>query len=177
MLSDNIFFVEFKAGIDQRFDIPDYTDVTFIAKQLKKWHDDKLITQEEGITSMNLIKTYHNSNNINTDGTNFMVDLLANSDKLKERGERWHYNKNDPTNHDDDIVDDEGMVFVYAPFTSFGSMQKLLEEGNYKVISSELERIPNSFAEVTEEQEEEVMKLVERLEEDDDVQNVFHNMK
>jgi len=77
----------------------------------------------------------------------------------------------------DDIVDDEGMVFVYAPFTSFGSMQKLLEEGNYKVISSELERIPNSFAEVTEEQEEEVMKLVERLEEDDDVQNVFHNMK
>ena len=54
---------------------------------------------------------FHNSNNINTDGTNMMVDLLANSDKLKERGERWHYNKNDPTNHDDDIVDD-GIVVL-----------------------------------------------------------------
>ena len=50
---------------------------------------------------------YHNSNNINTDGTNFMVDLLANSDKLKERGVRWHYNKNDPSNNDEDIVDDD----------------------------------------------------------------------
>lgn len=77
----------------------------------------------------------------------------------------------------DDIVEEEGLVYAYAPYTLFGAMQKALEEGNYKVISSKLERIPNSFAEVTDEQADEVMKLIERLEEDDDVQNVYHNMK
>jgi transcriptional/translational regulatory protein YebC/TACO1 len=55
-------------------------------------------------------------------------------------------------------------------------MQKALEQRNMDVISSELQRIPHSYAELTEEQEEEVMKLVELFEEDDDVQNVFHNL-
>ena len=55
-------------------------------------------------------------------------------------------------------------------------MQKALEKMNINVISSELQRIPVSFAEVNEAQEEEVMKLIEFFEEDDDVQNVFHNL-
>ena len=59
---------------------------------------------------------YHNSNNINTDGTNFMVDLLANSDKLKERGARWHYNKDDPTNNvEEDMVDDDIHNYTKPP--------------------------------------------------------------
>ena len=77
----------------------------------------------------------------------------------------------------DDIQVEEGVVIAYAPFTNFGTMQKALEEGNFKVISSQLERIPNTFVETTEEQTDEILKMVEKLEEDDDVQNVFHNLK
>jgi YebC/PmpR family DNA-binding regulatory protein len=76
----------------------------------------------------------------------------------------------------DDIQQEEGEIIVTAAFADFGSMQKALEKMNINVISSELQRIPVSFAEVNEAQEEEVMKLIEFFEEDDDVQNVFHNL-
>ena len=58
----------------------------------------------------------------------------------------------------------------------FGNMQKALEEKGITPISSELEWIPLNTIAVTEEQSEEVFKLIERLEQDDDVQHVFHNM-
>jgi YebC/PmpR family DNA-binding regulatory protein len=76
----------------------------------------------------------------------------------------------------DDIQQEEGEIIVTAAFADFGSMQKALEKMNINVISSELQRLPVSFAEVNEAQEEEVMKLIEFFEEDDDVQNVFHNL-
>lgn len=76
----------------------------------------------------------------------------------------------------EDIQQEEGEIIVTAAFADFGSMQKALEKMNINVISSELQRIPLSFAEVNEAQEEEVMKLIEFFEEDDDVQNVFHNL-
>lgn len=76
----------------------------------------------------------------------------------------------------EDIQQEEGEIIVTAAFADFGSMQKALEKMNINVISSELQRIPVSFAEVNEAQEEEVMKLIEFFEEDDDVQNVFHNL-
>lgn len=76
----------------------------------------------------------------------------------------------------EDIQQEEGEIIVTAAFADFGSMQKALEKMNINVISSELQRIPVSFAEVNESQEEEVMKLIEFFEEDDDVQNVFHNL-
>jgi YebC/PmpR family DNA-binding regulatory protein len=76
----------------------------------------------------------------------------------------------------EDIQQEEGEIIVTAAFADFGSMQKALEKMNINVISSELQRIPVSFAEVNETQEEEVMKLIEFFEEDDDVQNVFHNL-
>jgi transcriptional/translational regulatory protein YebC/TACO1 len=56
-------------------------------------------------------------------------------------------------------------------------MQKALEEKGISVISSEAERIPNTTVEVTPEQEEDIMKLIDRIEEDDDVQAVYHNMR
>lgn len=77
----------------------------------------------------------------------------------------------------DEIESDEEEVVVYTAFTDFGKMQKALESKNFNIISSELERIPSSTVELTEEQVAEVMLLVEKLEEDDDVQNVYHNMK
>jgi YebC/PmpR family DNA-binding regulatory protein len=77
----------------------------------------------------------------------------------------------------DEIEGDENEIVVYTAFTDFGKMQKALEEKKLNIISSELERIPNSTVELTDEQVAEVMVLVEKLEEDDDVQNVYHNMK
>jgi YebC/PmpR family DNA-binding regulatory protein len=72
--------------------------------------------------------------------------------------------------------DSEGNVIVRCGFTDFGNMQKALEEKGIAIISSELEWLPSNTIEVNEEQSEEVFKLIERLEQDDDVQHVFHNM-
>jgi YebC/PmpR family DNA-binding regulatory protein len=72
--------------------------------------------------------------------------------------------------------DSEGNLIVRCDFTDFGSMQKALEERNIIPISSELEWIPLNTVEVTEEQSDDVFKLIERVEQDDDVQRVFHNM-
>ena len=71
---------------------------------------------------------------------------------------------------------DEG-VFIYSDFTSFGSIQAYLESKNIEVKQAAQERIPQSFAEVTDEQREENYKLIDKLEDDDDVQQVYHNMK
>lgn len=72
--------------------------------------------------------------------------------------------------------DSEGHLIIRCDFNNFGNMQKALEEKGLNVISSELEWIPLSTVEVTEEQAEDVFKLIERVEQDDDVQRVFHNM-
>jgi YebC/PmpR family DNA-binding regulatory protein len=76
----------------------------------------------------------------------------------------------------EDIQEDEGEIIVTAAFADFGSMQKALERLGVNVISSQLQRIPASYAEINEQQEEEVMKLIDFLEEDEDVQNVFYNL-
>ncbi len=78
---------------------------------------------------------------------------------------------------DDVAISEDGEVYVYTAFQDFGNMQKALEDRKINIISAELQRIPNSFAEVTPEQEEEVLKLIEKFEEDDDIQVVYHNMK
>src|ERR1700723_742268 len=70
----------------------------------------------------------------------------------------------------------DGNIIIRCGFTDFGNMQKALEEKKITPISSELEWIPQNTIAVTEEQSEEVFKLIDRLEQDDDVQHVFHNM-
>lgn len=77
----------------------------------------------------------------------------------------------------DEIESDEDEIVIYTAFTDFGAMQKALEVKKLNIISSELERIPNSTIELTEEQVEEVMVLVNKLEEEDDIQTVYHNLK
>ncbi|MBO9593452.1 MAG: YebC/PmpR family DNA-binding transcriptional regulator [Niabella sp.] len=69
------------------------------------------------------------------------------------------------------------ILVVRVAFTDFGNMQKALEERNITPISAEVEWIPGTTVPVTDEQAEEVSKLIERLEQDDDVQKVFHNMQ
>jgi YebC/PmpR family DNA-binding regulatory protein len=72
--------------------------------------------------------------------------------------------------------DSEGNLIVRCEFAEFGNMQKALEEKGIIPISSELEWLPLNTVEVSEEQAEDVFKLIERVEQDDDVQRVFHNM-
>ncbi|MCF6359405.1 MAG: YebC/PmpR family DNA-binding transcriptional regulator [Cyclobacteriaceae bacterium] len=76
----------------------------------------------------------------------------------------------------DEIFEDEGEINIYGAFESFGSIQKALEAMNIEILSSGYERIPTNTTKLTEEQEQEVEKLLERLEEDDDVHNVYHTM-
>jgi YebC/PmpR family DNA-binding regulatory protein len=70
---------------------------------------------------------------------------------------------------------DEEMI-IYTKFTEFGHMQKFLEEKKLEPKSSELQYIPNTTKELGEAEQDEVLKLIETLEGDDDVQSVFHNL-
>ncbi|MDO6676122.1 YebC/PmpR family DNA-binding transcriptional regulator [Tenacibaculum sp. 1_MG-2023] len=73
--------------------------------------------------------------------------------------------------------EEDSSVMLYAPFEQFGAIQKYLEENNIEILSSEFERIPTTTTAISNEQKEEVNKLLERLEEDDDVNNVYHSME
>ncbi len=80
----------------------------------------------------------------------------------------------------EDIVDDETgdeQVVLYGAFEEYSNIQKYLEENGFEIISSEFERIPTDLKEVTAEQRVTLEKLLEKFEDDEDVQNVFHNMK
>jgi len=74
------------------------------------------------------------------------------------------------------FVDDDG-ILIYAPFESFGAIQKELESRNIEILSSGFERIPQISKELSPDEAEDVEKLLEKIEEDDDVQNVYHTMQ
>ena len=75
-------------------------------------------------------------------------------------------------------TDEEGndIAVIHTAYEDFGKMQKALEEQGIETKSAKLERVAQSYHEVTEEQVADVMKLIDKLEEDDDVQAVYHNM-
>ena len=77
----------------------------------------------------------------------------------------------------DEVDADEEEIVIYGEFESFNAIQKYLEDNGFEIASAEFERIPNDTKEVTDEQRAQIEKLIERIEEDEDVQNVFHNMK
>ncbi|MDE6809831.1 MAG: YebC/PmpR family DNA-binding transcriptional regulator [Muribaculaceae bacterium] len=77
----------------------------------------------------------------------------------------------------DEIEPDEDEIMLYGAFEEFANIQKYLEGNGFEIISAEFERIPHELKEVTPEQRVTLDKLLEKLEEDEDVQNVFHNMK
>jgi len=68
------------------------------------------------------------------------------------------------------------IIVLRCAFTDFGNLQKALEDKNIHPISAQLEWIPTTTVPVTDEQAEDISKLIERLEEDEDVNKVFHNM-
>ncbi len=77
----------------------------------------------------------------------------------------------------DEIDQDEDDIILYGEFKSYSEIQKYLEENGFEIHSAEFERIPNDQKEIAKEQQEQIQKLLDKFEEDDDVQNVFHNMK
>jgi YebC/PmpR family DNA-binding regulatory protein len=76
----------------------------------------------------------------------------------------------------DEVDENEGEIFVYTAFEDFGNMQKALEDRNIEIINADFQWFPSTTVDLTEEQEEEINKLIERLEEDDDVNQVFTNV-
>lgn len=79
---------------------------------------------------------------------------------------------------DEVFLDEEsGQVVIYGEFTAFGGIQKYLEDNGYEVQGADFERLANDTKELSETDAADVEKLIERIEEDDDVQNVYHNMR
>ena len=126
------------------------------------------------------IRSYFNKGNgsLGTSGSvEFMFDHSCN---FQIKGEGI-----DPEELELDMIDfgaeevftDEDGIHIYAPFESFGAIQKELESRDIEIVSSGFDRIPQVTKELSAEQVEEVEKLLEKIEEDDDVQNVFHTMK
>jgi len=71
----------------------------------------------------------------------------------------------------------EPVLVLRTAFSNFGNMQKALEERRISPLSAEMEWIPTSTVELPESQAEELLKLVDKLEQDEDVQKVFHNLQ
>jgi len=76
----------------------------------------------------------------------------------------------------DEIFEEDDTILIYAEFQSFGPLQKYLEENGFEIKEFKFERIPNDMKIITDDQKVEVEKLLEKIEEDDDVTNVYHNM-
>lgn len=126
------------------------------------------------------IRSYFNkcNGNLGTSGSvEFMFDHTCNF--------RINANGLDPEELELEMIDfgaeevfaDEDGILIYAPFESFGAIQKELESRNIEILSSGFERIPQVVKELSEEQVADVEKLLEKIEEDNDVQNVYHTMK
>ena len=76
----------------------------------------------------------------------------------------------------DEVVLDEEEILLYGDYKSYSGIQSYLEENGFEIHSAEFERIPHETKSVTDEQRAQIEKLLDKFEEDEDVQNVFHNM-
>ena len=74
------------------------------------------------------------------------------------------------------VDEEENTIIIYSDFNEAINMQKYLEDNGFEIQSMEFVRIPNDTKELTDEQRESVQKLIDKIEEDEDVQNVFTNM-
>lgn len=77
----------------------------------------------------------------------------------------------------EEISIDDGTVYVYTSFEDFGKMQQFMESKNIEIIKAEVQWLPNTQTELDEQQQQEIEDLLNRFEEDEDVTDVFHNMK
>lgn len=77
----------------------------------------------------------------------------------------------------DEIFEEDDQVIIYGSFDAYGNIQKYLEDHNIEIVSGEFERIPLDTKELTEEQRLDIDKLLDKFDEDDDITNIFHNIK
>jgi YebC/PmpR family DNA-binding regulatory protein len=78
---------------------------------------------------------------------------------------------------DDVFLDEENnQINIYGEFAAYGAIQKFLEEKNFELLHADFERIPTDTKKLSEAEAADLDKLLEKLEEDDDVQNIYHNM-
>ncbi|MDP2058586.1 MAG: YebC/PmpR family DNA-binding transcriptional regulator, partial [Flavobacteriaceae bacterium] len=77
----------------------------------------------------------------------------------------------------EEVFVEEEHILIYATFENYGSIQKEMENRSLEIISSGFERIPTITKKLSESEVADVEKLLEKLEEDDDVQNVYHTME
>lgn len=75
----------------------------------------------------------------------------------------------------EEVFEEEDDIVIYGEYTAFNAIQKFLEGKNLEIKQAEFERIPVETKELDAEQEAEIEKMLEKLEEDDDVQKVYHN--
>ena len=76
----------------------------------------------------------------------------------------------------EEIEEEDGLVLDYANYTDFGNMNQKFEELGIELTKAELKRIPNNPQPFSEAQQEDIGKLIEKLEDDDDVQAVYTNI-
>jgi len=76
-----------------------------------------------------------------------------------------------------EIFAEDDNIIIYGDFEAFGPIQKYIEDNGFEIVTADFERIPSEIKELNEEQMAEVEKLLEKLEDDEDVTNVYHNMK
>ena len=74
------------------------------------------------------------------------------------------------------VDEEENTIVIYSDFDQYSGLQKYLEENGFEIQSCEFVRIPNDTKQLTDEQRESVQKLIDKIEEDEDVQNVFTNI-
>ncbi len=99
---------------------------------------------------------FHVKPNADTSLEEFELDLMDFEAELEADDEEW---------------------LISGAFDQFSNLQKFLEEKGMEIVSAEFERIPTDYKEVTPDQRAAIEKLLEKFEDDEDVQNVFHNMK
>ena len=76
----------------------------------------------------------------------------------------------------DELEEDGDTLYAYGDYTSFGTLVKAFEEKGIEVTSAKLERIPNSPVEFTDDQMVDIQKMIDKMEDDDDIQEIFTNM-
>ena len=76
----------------------------------------------------------------------------------------------------EEVFKDEDGIVLYAPFEYYGIIQKELEKRNFEILSSDFERIPQVIKQLSIDKQKEVLQLIEKIEDDEDVQNVYHSM-
>jgi len=76
-----------------------------------------------------------------------------------------------------ELFAEDDTIMIYGVYESYGNIQKYLEENKFEIISSEFEKIPTEYKELSEDKMAEIEKLLSKFEDDEDVTNVFHNMQ